>query len=213
MRKLVIILFLLCLGQVAQSQKRFVNLPSYSSNSVALVMDAVQLNNNYYFNTAYNYYSGATHITRYSIYKTDLQGNLLDSINIQTPNTDSVIGIQLGTDKDKLVLYKMHAIVDTVDFFYKIKLGRIRYDENFNPIDSFLTVTLNNNFFRGYSFWLAKKFNSRIYYVIKGIDTNLYNLNYSYDRVYPLDTLGNFILEKKKPPYFLDTGFLNFKIL
>ena len=178
-----LILILVFSGLVAQSQQMFTQIPHQGFSSV---YDAVEIGSNYFF--------GSVNVG-YRIHKTDLIGNIKDSVILF--ENDS-IGRIVRLKKDSIGFLTLftytQSIFDPSYYSAHYKLGRIRYDSNLNFIDSF-NVTIPLSSFKSLYLWKVWQFDDKIYYVVHGNDT-LQPPLYEQDRIFVLDTLGNYLFQK-----------------
>jgi hypothetical protein len=170
----------------------FTDLPNYS---YANVLHATELNSNYYFLSIRSYYVNSVLTDGTIIHKTDLNGNILDSLEFSGPQTP--YGLFPKRDGNFLCLYTLISLKKDASFrSTEFKLGRIRYDSDFNFIDSF-SVQIPQSAFRAGTTWYTERFGDKIIFVNEGKDTSLMNTtNYTSERIFVIDTLGNYVFDK-----------------
>ena len=191
--KIIIILLLLGNGLSAHCQQMFTHIPN---RDYAKVYEVAEIGNHYYFFTRKSYYDtnnvlkGGTYT-----YKTDLNGNIVDSLLFTTAQLPGVI--TMTSDGNHLSFYTTRGSQrNSLGFAAKFSLGRMQYDGNFNFVDSFIVDIPQSAFLAG-PIWYSKSIKDRVVFVIEGRDTVLNApLETQQDKVFILDTAGSFLFDK-----------------
>ena len=203
--RIITILLLLGNGFSAHCQQMFTHIPH---RDYARVYSTAEIGNHYYFISNQIYPINGISTGGYHIHKTDLHGNIVDSLLLMGALHPDLINI--SSDNNLLCLYTLRGTNrNTLGYAANFSLGRIRYDSNLNFMDSF-SVSIPPSGFRAGNSWYSQRFADRIIYINKGEDTTITNSAYLVqDKFFVLDTLGNFLFDRA----ILDTSTYQFNAI
>jgi len=180
----------------------------------------VEIDAHYYFLTTQMLTANTKDSMAYTIHKTDLVGNKIDSLVIKYFQTDWIGSMELKAENGLLCLYPFWGTYDSSNFSKNFQLGRYRYDPNFTFVDSFRFQPVIHPAFYGAGTFDIKLANGYIIYNVGGKDTS-HPGGYPYDEsnsIFVSDTNGNYIIGKRLYDIGLnvtarDLGVLNDQII